>query len=580
MYGSTAPTREEWRPVRKTQVDVEVPRPQASGAADDGAMMHVGAGAGEEPTWSWRDYIQVNAGSVRVSLSGRNIRDADLDSLTRFLREWQECNAGRFPHALDLTLDLSCNPGISDYGIAVHIVPLLRKWPCCRRLKLYQTSVGDRALRALTPWISRGYAHELHLSDLGGELSSEVVLNLLRAIHGGGRYPYWKNSGGRASLWLRLEHNLLKNADEIVTQLRWEGMSIRILSRAELSSVRPGEDLRRRGQDNPEVILVLFRLQQRKELVQDDRVHQGREILSLLGKSGAEAGPGPSLAWGLPRPEPQPLSVDEFMMWEMQQREDAEGGADLWNEETFGEDVAQGGWTFEENLAANEWLAGRSVHDKIGGQLGGWQQEAPAAAAAATAYDYEGGQVAAAATATAAEGVAQASCGTGGQEKEADHNGTSSYSGVVGRGQHLAKWEVESAITTALQLVPMLHRLDFDGQVRQYLHAIRNRAGRRGVLQAVQEVRVAMQGKTRDSVRKWPAYLVVLLKRFLAHGLAPSMMNAPLPADVEPDEWRRQAEEEEEKEAERREAAQEREAAEEERERDAEQEQEDPNTQL
>jgi hypothetical protein len=43
-------------------------------------------------------------------------------------------------------------------------------------------------------------------------------------------------------------------------------------------------------------------------------------------------------------------------MWMLQAREDAELGADVCNEETFGEDANFGGWSFEENLAANEKL--------------------------------------------------------------------------------------------------------------------------------------------------------------------------------------------------------------------------------
>merc|ERR1719221_2492873 len=56
------------------------------------------------------------------------------------------------------------------------------------------------------------------------------------------------------------------------------------------------------------------------------------------------------------RGEPEPLSLDEFALWQMQAREDAEGGADVRNIETFGTD-GRHGWSFEENVLANERIA-------------------------------------------------------------------------------------------------------------------------------------------------------------------------------------------------------------------------------
>jgi hypothetical protein len=53
--------------------------------------------------------------------------------------------------------------------------------------------------------------------------------------------------------------------------------------------------------------------------------------------------------------EPQPLSKDEFLLGELQAREDRELGADRLNALTFG--VGAGpGWSFEENVVANERL--------------------------------------------------------------------------------------------------------------------------------------------------------------------------------------------------------------------------------
>lgn len=76
----------------------------------------------------------------------------------------------------------------------------------------------------------------------------------------------------------------------------------------------------------------------------------GQMLLSLLK---SHDGPVKSV---VSSSEPQPLSTDEYQLWAMQAREDAEIGADALNAETFGSDH-ENGWSFEENLAANEALS-------------------------------------------------------------------------------------------------------------------------------------------------------------------------------------------------------------------------------
>lgn len=82
-----------------------------------------------------------------------------------------------------------------------------------------------------------------------------------------------------------------------------------------------------------------------------DNANAARHLLSMLKKTSPA--PGQS---NRPYSEPQPLSLDEYQLWTMQAREDQEIGADVLNPETFGEDAQNGGWSFEENLAANERL--------------------------------------------------------------------------------------------------------------------------------------------------------------------------------------------------------------------------------
>lgn len=108
-----------------------------------------------------------------------------------------------------------------------------------------------------------------------------------------------------------------------------------------------------------------------------DGVEAGRKLLTMLMENAPEKD-------AAPRSEPQPLSTDEFQLWAMQAREDAEIGADVMNAETFGDDSGQG-WSFEENLAANEQIneAMSAVYQE---ELA--QAQARAAAELASFYNY------------------------------------------------------------------------------------------------------------------------------------------------------------------------------------------------
>jgi len=432
----------------------------------------------------WDKHITVHDSSVRVALSGAGIQDADLASLTRYLDVFLMKETAQSGCEFSLSLDLSCNWGISDYGIAAYIAPFLRMWPVCNRLKLYQTSIGDRALGELSSWVADGYVHELHLSDLGRPVSGEAVLQFLWEIHRKGNYPYWNKSGGQAALWLRLEHNRIRRADAIVAKGRAEGLSLRVLSKADLATVRPGAASR--GKKSPAVDLVLFRLQQSKAPLADEKLTCGQKLLMMLQENAAP------LDRNAARQEPQPLSLDEFSLWQMQAREDMECGADERNKETFGEDTAAG-WSFEENLAANERLATQAWTKAAFGMLDFVHLQGEVDVASATTTD---------------------ALHNGGFEVDSE----SICSSSAYRKHHMAnaaRCEVEEEIYNAIALNPTLQRFDFDGRVRQHLHAIRNIGGQGKVREAMRVLHAATIDKKRSDIQKWPAYLVALLKRFI-----------------------------------------------------------------
>jgi len=200
---------------------------------------------------------------VRVELNGTELGDSDLESLVRYLddvmQKFVEQTGGKYV----LNIDLSCNLYISDDGIMDHLAPFLQKWPVCHRLKLYKTSIGDGALAALSSWAASGHVHELHLSDLGGEVTGEVVLAFLREVHQGGKYPYWNSDGVRCALWLRLEHNAIPNVDKLVSRAHAQGISLSVLHKLDLEHVRPGmPSCQSVAEEEPAMKLVLFHRQE------------------------------------------------------------------------------------------------------------------------------------------------------------------------------------------------------------------------------------------------------------------------------------------------------------------------------
>lgn len=426
----------------------------------------------------WKDRIFIHEHRVVAELRDTNLSDADLELLMKYLdvllrQAWRQY----WTYCLDL--DLSCNCGITDFGVSVHIVQFLSNWPSCHRLKLYQTSIGDESLLALSNWVSSGHAFELHLSDLCGTVTSDAVLHLLKEIHRKGHYPYWSAKGFWVGLWLRLEHNGIEDVDALLSTAELEGIRAHVIDRKDIWSVRPGMAVRNGESWDPSVNLVLFRLQSRKPPKQHDNVNSRKALLTMLHGNPPSPNRNPNIE---AHADPQPLSVDEYSLWVMEAREDEESGANLRNKDTFGED-AEYGWSFEENLAANERIA---IETQMHLEAIRAQKQ-----------------------------LASAADGNSSQFSNSYENESrSSRKSRVGLGD--AKQEIEEEIQSVLAGCATLRRADFDGTIRQYLHAIRTKGGRSAVREAFQLIHETAVGKERSSIQKWPAYLLKILKHFLA----------------------------------------------------------------
>lgn len=457
----------------------------------------------------WHSRVQVLSNQVRVECSGVGLVDTDLQPLLEYvaakLQELAWWTDGGYAAADALTLDLSCNPDITDFGIGAWLVPFLKQWPACRRLKLYQTSIGDASLRALSSWISEGHASELHLSDLFGVVGGDAVLYLLREIHRKKKYPYWTSTKGQAaSLWLRLEHNGIDQVEELLAKSKQEGISFRVLDRADMRVVRPGTA----STKSPAIDLVLFRSQQQKAAkkeVQDSNAAAGEQLgekLLTLLNNGQRASPSSG-----PQQDPQPLSVDEFQLWTMEAREDAERGDDERNTDTFGDDALAAGWSFEENLAANERLADEAARSR-------WYLAAQTRNALLKTGLNSSPTVLGKHPAEIGSSCSTSEGGTSGPDAEGRSARCKADEPRRKEGVRDAKQEIEEEVNLLLQQKDVLRLSDFDCKVRQWLHAYRTVGGMEYVREAMRMLNAATDAKRRQDVSRWPAYLVVLLKKF------------------------------------------------------------------
>jgi len=80
--------------------------------------------------------------------------------------------------------------------------------------------------------------------------------------------------------------------------------------------------------------------------------------------------------------------------------------------------------------------------------------------------------------------------------------------------QTRAKDEVFAEIRRVLEGTTPLQQADFDFRVRQHLHALYNQGGKERLREGLAVLQTATASKDRQAIKKWPAYLVTLLKRF------------------------------------------------------------------
>jgi len=81
--------------------------------------------------------------------------------------------------------------------------------------------------------------------------------------------------------------------------------------------------------------------------------------------------------------------------------------------------------------------------------------------------------------------------------------------------QYEASTQIQEDIFLFLEVCTIFKKTDFDGRVRQYLHALRTIGGRKCVHEALDNVRDSVEGFDRKQIQKPSAYLLSSLKRYL-----------------------------------------------------------------
>lgn len=74
--------------------------------------------------------------------------------------------------------------------------------------------------------------------------------------------------------------------------------------------------------------------------------------------------------------------------------------------------------------------------------------------------------------------------------------------------------EIQDEVDAIVSKNSNLLKPDFDGRVFQYLHAIHGVGGQEKVRKALETIHLSTLQKQRAAVKKWPAYLATLLKKF------------------------------------------------------------------
>jgi len=537
-------------------------------------------------------HITLQESVIRVALSDSGLQDEDLSVVVRSLESLLQRGGFAGGAEYSIILDLSCNPGITDWGVQVYVAPFLARWPCCRQLRLCQTCIGDDSLRALGPWAASGYAYELYLSSLGGHVTPDEVLQFFRNICRSGQYPYWSVGGYQAALWIQMAHNGIRHIDDLLARGHSEGIALRVLEEADLWTVRPGSLARQGGHRTSAIHLPMFRMQSSMvSLPPDSGYAEGQGLLTLL-KQGSSAQQSPLLSTAptrtsannpefkpMPRPSPLVLSappgkfanerepkpmLEEEKVKDMALANDdvalattllvsllespvkAETGSTVLCPENSqaAQDMAIEGTRCHFCSAASAALdlvcPHCSAHVCLRCARTHVDSSALCPACETTSFcSPQTLRLVLDATKERSSSTHRHPASRQSTPRESlvmsEENAKDSHETeivvkpVQSEGLPVAterrvqpqledgpvSTEVWEDISWLLQEVTLFKKSDFDGRVRQYLHAIRTASGRSGVQEALLKVRNSVNGMHRDDVKKPSAYLQTLLRRHL-----------------------------------------------------------------
>eukprot|EP00928_Gymnodinium_smaydae_P021960 TRINITY_DN18600_c0_g2_i2.p1 TRINITY_DN18600_c0_g2~~TRINITY_DN18600_c0_g2_i2.p1 ORF type:complete len:596 (+),score=108.87 TRINITY_DN18600_c0_g2_i2:150-1937(+) len=169
--------------------------------------------------------LDVRDGCLEIHMQGRSLDDRGADrwcawardNVPQYLRTHgiqQPSGADGFVTAREV--NFSSN-SIGDAGALALLRCLFNLRVGIKVLKLYRNNLGRAAAHALMDWlvVTPVPVIELHLSH--NYIPREGAVDILKAVaHNPAYPPEARNGRGRVPLWLRLEHNIVANPDDLI----------------------------------------------------------------------------------------------------------------------------------------------------------------------------------------------------------------------------------------------------------------------------------------------------------------------------------------------------------------------------
>mmetsp|Transcript_17713 Transcript_17713/g.41178 ORF Transcript_17713/g.41178 Transcript_17713/m.41178 type:complete len:709 (+) Transcript_17713:291-2417(+) len=176
--------------------------------------------------------VAIRDGSLEIQMQGKSLDDSGVEKWCSWAMERapaliQRSNISRYEGFVAAKEVNFSNNQLGDRGVLSVLRVLYRLRIGVRVLKFFKNNLGRAAASALMDFITRTPvpAYEIHLSH--NYIPREGAVDILKAVAFNVVYPPDKPGRGKTPLWLRLEQNIVANADELVATAEAQMKKIR-----------------------------------------------------------------------------------------------------------------------------------------------------------------------------------------------------------------------------------------------------------------------------------------------------------------------------------------------------------------